>query len=272
MKKIFRSRMMTGVLFLLAVVLLFAGTLGTTQAALTIRSNDYLSAFDLDHIGVRLLENGKEVAFRTYGSTAASGFTEKQDGNIVLDNLGSDKEVKIGKQYPCAIAAQNTGTIDEYIRVTIRKYWVKDVSSSGNKGFFNSVTDAQPTKITDDIYDPAYLLLSYKGSAYNSANWYKDDSFSTECDVYYYKGTVAPDGLTAPLFDTFAVSSEITKYKMVNVIAAENKTIYTYAFDGYGFVIEAEVDAVQTHHAKAAITSAWGTSAAIMSQIGVPNE
>ena len=269
MKKIFRSRVMTGFLFLLAAVLLFAGTLGTTQAALTIRSNDYLSAFDLDHIGVRLLENGKEIAFRTYGSTAASGFTEKQNGNIILDNLGSDAEVKIGKQYPCAITTQNTGTIDQYVRVTIRKYWVKDVSDPGGKGWFKFDSKTN-TKITDDVYNPDYILLSYKGNDYNDANWYKDDSFSRECEVYYYKGTVAPDGLTAPLFDSLAIDNQITAYKLANVQSDGKTTIWTYAFDGYGFVIEAEVDAVQTHHARAAITSAWGTSAAIMNQIGVP--
>ena len=50
------------------------------------------------------------------------------------------------------------------------------------------------------------------------------------------------------------------------------KTVYTYAYDGYGFVVRAEVDAVQTHHAKAAMTSAWGTSSAVMTAMGVPSE
>ena len=34
--------------------------------------------------------------------------------------------------------------------------------------------------------------------------------------------------------------------------------MYDYAYDGYKFVVEAEVNAVQTHNAKEAIKSAWG--------------
>ena len=273
MKKILRSPVITGLLFLLAAVLLFAGTVGGTQAALSVKSKNYYSAFNLEHIGVTLYENGKAIAYRNYGSKAASGFTEKQDGNLVLNNLGDDKEVKIGKQYPCAITTQNTGTIDQYVRVTIRKYWVKDVSDPGGKGWFKFNKNTQ-TKITDDIFDPDYIVLSYKGDEYNTANWYRDDiaPFSKECDVYYYKGVVSPKGTTAPLFDSLSISNEISKYKMANVSTDGNTTIYTYAFDGYGFVIEAEVDAVQTHHAWTAMTSAWGTSADIMTGIGISKD
>ena len=78
MKKIRRSPVVTGLLFLLAVVLLFAGSVGGTQAALQVYSSDYISAFELDHIGITLYENGTPVSFRNYGDAAASGFTEKQ--------------------------------------------------------------------------------------------------------------------------------------------------------------------------------------------------
>ena len=50
-------------------------------------------------------------------------------------------------------------------------------------------------------------------------------------------------------------------------------TTYTYAYDGYGFVVQAEADAVQTHNAKAAIRSAWGLqSDAMTSQMNIPAE
>ena len=41
MKKIMHSRAVTALLFLLALVLLSVGTIGGTQAALSIRSRDY---------------------------------------------------------------------------------------------------------------------------------------------------------------------------------------------------------------------------------------
>ncbi len=68
MKKIRRSPVVAGLLFLLAVVLLFAGSVGGTQAALQIYSSDYISAFELDHIGITLYENGTPVSFRNPGS------------------------------------------------------------------------------------------------------------------------------------------------------------------------------------------------------------
>ena len=47
MKKIRRSPVVTGLLFLMAVVLLFAGSVGGTQAALQVFSDDYYSALNL---------------------------------------------------------------------------------------------------------------------------------------------------------------------------------------------------------------------------------
>lgn len=279
MKKILKSPVVTGLMFLMALALLVTGSIGTTQAALQIRSQDHVSTYALRHIGVTLRENGNAIAYRNYGSKAASGFTEVQNGNIVLNNLksetGEDEEVRIGKQYSCAITAQNTGTIDQYVRVTIRKYWVKDVSNPGGKGWFKFNSGTQ-TKITDDIFNPDYIILSAnKGdvtNTYNTADWYCGDTPSKECQVFYYKGILKPNETTTPLFNYLAISNEISKYKLENVSTDGNTTIYTYAFDGYGFVIEAEVDAVQTHHARAAMTSAWGTNIAVMNQIGLPTE
>ena len=270
MKKLLKSPVISGLLFLLAVALLFVGTAGGTQAALTIRSDEYYSGVTLDHIGVALLENGGQIAYRTYGDSYDSGWSQQQDGQIALNNLGSDTQVLIGKQYDCAITAQNTGKIDEYVRVTIRKYWVEGASSSTTKGL---IQKSAGTKITDDIYDPDYIILSYNGADYNSDAWCRDTgtgSSTDEREVYYYKGILAQGGSTEPLFDKLAISSEVTKEATKRVEG--NTTIYEYAYDGYGFVIEATVDAVQTHHARPAMRSAWGTTPAVMNAIGVPAE
>ncbi len=272
MKKLLRSPVASGFLFLLAAALLLVGTVGGVQAALTIFSDEYLSGMTLNHIGVALLENGSQIAYRTYGDGYGAGWSEQQDGEITLSSLGSDKEVLIGKQYDCAITAQNTGSIDEYVRVTVRKYWVEEASSSDSKGYIGK-TDG--TKIVDTVYDPDYIILSYESTAesYNSDAWYKDAGASTdEREVYYYKGTLAPGGATPALFDKLAISGEVTKDAVVTVEQDGNKTktIYTYAYDGYGFVIEATVDAVQTHNARPAMRSAWGTSNPVMNAVGVP--
>ena len=285
MKKFWRSTTMTAIMFLLALGLLSVGAIGGTQAALNIRSNNYYSAFDLDHIGVALLNNGSMVAQRTYNSKVSDDPEDKSavvyepDGELRAD-LGKDKEVKIGKQYSMPITVQNTGTIDQYVRVTIRKHWVDNATKQESDGWFHG-DGAKNTKV---VYPPSYIQLGYDkdGTApkesYNSSSWILDQSASTqERQVYYYKGILSHEegkNTSAPLIDNFLISPEVTRDCVVKVetIGDVTKTTYTYAYDGIGFVVTAEVDAVQTHHARAAMTSAWGTNSAVMTAMGVPSE
>ena len=261
--------MVSGLMFLMAVVLLFAGTVGGTQAALQVRSNNYYSAFDLDHIGVTLYENGQRVAYRNYGAEVESGFTESQNGRLTLNDLSGDKDFHLGKNYPFVITAQNTGTIAQYVRVTIYKYWVAigDKEERHANGWLHGTASS---KYMDSLYDPALIELSYSGGAYNGTNWVKDTSSSTpEREIYYYIGPLNPTEVSKALFTDLRVSSAVAR--LVNMTRNGNMTIYTYAYDGMGFVVEASVDAIQTHHARAAITSAWGTGSSVMDQMGIPN-
>lgn len=267
MKKIWRSRAMTALLFLMALILLSVGTIGGTQAALSLRSRNYDTSFDLDHIGVALWQNESKVGERTFRDDVNGKPTEKTDGVLAL-NLGNDAEILIGKQYPFSLTAENTGTIDEYVRISIRKYWV----------------DASGSKITDNSYLPRHILLDYESvtdtkdrteDSYNSAAWIRDESAHTdERDIYYYIGKLEPEGFTAPLFSHLSASKYTAKDAVVETSTENNvtKTVYTYAYNGCSFVVEAVVDAVQTHHAEAAITSAWGTGSAMITAMGVPSE
>lgn len=275
MKKIRRSPVVAGLLFLLAVVLLFAGSVGGTQAALQIYSSDYISAFELDHIGITLYENGTPVSFRNYGDAAASGFTEKQDGDLVLKTLEDDPSFQIGRKYPFVITCKNTGTIDHYLRVTVYKYWVQvgEGEKFGLKGWFHGLSSNTKKLLDVEKHSPATIHLGYNGSeGYNSSAWAKDpDSSTAERDVYYYTGILPVGGETAPLFDTLWVDSSVAKSVITETVGS--LTTYTYAYDGYGFVVQAEADAVQTHNARAAIRSAWGLqSDAMTSQMNIPAE
>ena len=275
MKKIRRSPVVAGLLFLLAVVLLFAGSVGGTQAALQIYSSDYISAFELDHIGITLYENGTPVSFRNYGDAAASGFTEKQDGDLVLKTLEDDPSFQIGRKYPFVITCKNTGTIDHYLRVTVYKYWVQvgEDEKFGLKGWFHGLSSNTEKLLDKEKHSPATIHLGYNGSeGYNTSAWAKDpDSSTAERDVYSYTGILPVGGETAPLFDTLWVDSSVAKSVITKTVGS--LTTYTYAYDGYGFVVQAEADAVQTHNAKAAIRSAWGLqSDAMTSQMNIPAE
>ena len=273
---------MTVVLFLLALGLLSVGAIGGTQAALNIRSNDYYSAFDLDHIGVALLNGDTQVAYRTFTDDVSAdpdkAVIVKLNGEL-RPNLGGDKEVKLGKRYSMPITVQNTGTIDQYVRVTIRKYWV--AGAEGVKPDEGYYFHGDGTKIINEVYLPAYIQLGYNGGTdnFNNGKWIWDPSAHTdEREVYYYNGVLAPGEKSAPLIDNVSISTDVTKEAVVTETTTtvggvtKTKTVYTYAYEGYGFVVIAEVDAIQTHHARAAMTSAWGTSSAVMTAIGIPNE
>ena len=267
MKKIMHSRAVTALLFLLALVLLSVGTIGGTQAALSIRSRDYDTSFDMDHIGVALWENESKVAERTFQDVVNGKPIEPTSKDLTLD-LGNDAEILIGKQYPFSLQAENTGTIDEYVRISIRKYWV----------------DASGSKITDNSYLPRHILLDYESvtdtkdrteDSYNSAAWIRDESAHTdERDIYYYIGKLEPEGFTAPLFSHLSASKYTAKNAVVETSTENNvtKTVYRYAYNDCSFVVEAVVDAVQTHHAAKAINSAWGTNGTVISQLGISAE
>ena len=272
MKKTMRSPVMTALLFVLATVMLFAGTIGGTQAVFADTSTDYLSQISMKHIGVALFENGGDaVGERTYGSDAVGGdsqtgesrgwLTNSQDGPLVINNLrqkdaaSGDKMIKIGKTYPFEITAKNTGTIPHYLRMVVYRYWIDE---NGNK-------------ILDTRYDPQMIETSFTNDAdevidYNSSAWYKDPFSTPERSIYYYR-TILPDGgMTAPLYDKLDISTDIRNY----VTIKDNQ--YEYFYNGKRFEVYIEVDAVQTHHAQDAMRSAWGMSGDLMNTLGIPNE
>ena len=115
MKKIFKSSVMTGFLFLLSILLLSVGTIGGTRAALQIESAEYESQISMRNIGVSLLENGHIVSYRNYDRNAANGRWTEETGNLVQNMVSdaNDTAFKIGKTYDFALSVQNTGMIDQ---------------------------------------------------------------------------------------------------------------------------------------------------------------
>lgn len=92
--------------------------------------------------------------------------------------------------------------------------------------------------------------------------WVIDESASTrERTVLYYTNALASGESTTPLSDTISIDPAVgTKVTRTESTDAEGNTTITmkYAYDGYTFHLDAEVDAVQTHNAEEAIRSAWG--------------
>ena len=222
-KKILTSPVTTIAAFVLAAGLLLFSSVGGARAALTYFSDDYSSDIRLEEIGVTLLENGAGVR-----------------GELLTGLIPEGESLKFGKAYPEVLSVQNSGAINEYVRVSIYKYW----------------TDEDGEKLTTLSPDLIGLILANVGSG-----WILDGEASTsERTVLYYSGLLGTGESTPAFTDTLTIDGDIAgRVRQTSVSSGGYTTITTiYEYDGARFCVEAKVDAVQEHNAQDAIWSAWG--------------
>lgn len=238
-KRFIKSPTATMLAFLLAVGLLLFSTIGGARAALTYFSDTYVSRVQMSNIGVTLLENGNAISKRDYNKTS-DGTWNESTGVLLADMLDKDEEFKVGKRYKEELNVQNSGTIDQYVRVSIYKYWVQK-------------DDKQQT-LSPGLID---LNLVNVGS-----DWILDETSSTDERTVLYYSKLLREGETTSLFADSIKVDKMVASKVTETIVKEDgnkKTIKTtYDYDGMQFCVEAKVDAVQNHNAEDAIWSAWG--------------
>ena len=246
--------LLTRVLALIAVALLVTGTVGGILAKLTIFSQEYDAQMDMKHIGIQLNEsneangaNPAKISEKTYKVTSGyDGEWVMDEGELVQNLLSAqieadkdDTYVHIGQPYNEYLSVTNTGAIDEYVRVTVYKYWIKD-------------------GVKDTSLDPALIDLHFL----DGGKWIiNEDESTTERTVLYYTDVVPVGGVTAPLTDTLKITyPTVNKTSQTTKVVDGNVTVYTttFVYDSVEFVIEAQADGVQTHNAQDAIKSAWG--------------
>jgi len=253
LKKIISSPVFSVAALLAAAGLLIFSSISGARAALNIESDDYYAHVELYDIGVQLNENGKRVAWRDYNYEVADGSWDETPGTdhmgvLCADLLGDDTQLKPGKAYTEALSVTNSGTINEFVRVTVYRYWL---DAEGNK--------------TQEL-DPSLIDLHLTPG--NS--WILDSGSSTaERTVLYYNSLLNAGVKTPDFSDTLtidpAVLKKVTTEETTTVSKGVTtyKTVTTYAYNGYQFVLEAAVDAVQEHNAQAAVKSAWGKNVVI---------
>ena len=242
LKKIIKSPITSVLLFFLAAVLLLGSAVGTTRAALSYYSENYTSRVEMDSIGVSLLENGEKVSWRDYGNSSDGTWSEAT-GALLEHMVPEGERFRLGRVYPEELAVTNSGTIDQYVRVRLYKYWL----------------DAEGEKLPDLSPDLIGLNLVNVGT-----DWIIDEASTTpERTVLYYKGILKAGDTTPPLSDTLTVDGSLAAKVSETTTKEGNVTTIrtTYDYDGVQFWVEARVDAVQTHKAQAAIRSAWGCEA-----------
>ena len=293
-RRFLRSPATTVATFVLAAALLLGSGVGAARAALNYFSETYTSEVEMFDIGVTLMENGNDVSWRNYDSRKANGTWEQKTGVLLANKWntvdedgnvteGSEGELlEIGKAYDEVLQVRNSGTINEFVRVSLYKYWS---DKDGNK--------ILPTngnyKIGSTSFDPDLIDLQldweYVAKADEKPNekqmWVEDGKASTkERTVLYYRPLLMAEdkenkvtaGVTVPFTKKIKIKQEVglvvdqTKTTTADPQDPEktHTTITTtYSYDGYSFTIEATVDAVQEHNAKAAVKSAWGQNVSV---------
>ncbi|MCF2553955.1 hypothetical protein [Faecalicatena contorta] len=221
-----------------AVLLLLGSTIGSTRAALTYYSENYVAGMELSSIGVSLLENGKVVSSRDY---ADNGEWKGEADGVLLDGFLEEGEKIIpGKNYDEVLSVRNSGNIDTYVRVIVTTNWL----------------DKEKKKVPVTTLDPGLIELHYLDG------WRVDDAASTsERTVLYYQDILSA-GSEVAFADSLRINPDICNRLTQTV--DDNVYTYTYEYDGYSFQIAAEVDAVQTHNGKDAVKSAWGIDGSIL--------
>lgn len=237
-----RRNVTTIALLAAAVVLLLGSMAGSSQAALTYFSQNYSAQITVSDIGITLLENGADVSWRNY--TGADDQWEETTGVLLsgLIDAEAGETVQLGYGYPEELTVRNTGSIDQYARVTVYRYWI---DSEGKK-----------TELS-----PRLIGLHFLAGDTDSG-WVIDEEASTPERTVLYYTRILKAGETAPAFtDTLSLDPALAEKVTETRTTDENGyTVITTTFDydGIQFVVEAEADAVQTHNAREAIKSAWG--------------
>lgn len=261
---------------LAATALLFGGGgFAGTKAALTYFSNDYTAEFKLDHLQVHLIENGvdvchdknKMITVHRSDDATAKPKQEKYKGNLVeylgykndthygdtaAYKLGTPGKVEPGRTYKEEIGAKNGNDINEYVRLTVRKYWV---GKDGKK---------------QTALDPEFIKLTYNGNDYNTDGWQENIKEATPESRTFYLNKILGDSASSPLlFNELTIDKEVANLGNEDV-RSETRTDengqtvtvieYRYDYDDYTFYIEADVQAIQTHNVNDAISALWGVS------------
>lgn len=229
----------TAVLFALALLLLGSSTVAGARAALNIQSEYYNSEVEVLDIGVVLVEKQSDDSFKTVvGKNSLMGATSP-----IAEQIKQDTKLLPGKLYPEVLAVRNNAEINEYVRVSVFKYWL----------------DKQGEKTS--VMNSDWIELGFV----TGKGWTQDDSEGSNTEertILYYKDYLKPGEQTTPFLESVKIND-----KILTLVSQESHvegdvtvTTTTFLYNDYQFCIEVLVDGVQDHNADQAKLSAWGVN------------
>lgn len=247
-KKILQGKKGTVLLFAMAALMFASSAITGTRAALTYYSENYTMQMEIHDIGVTLVEKSakgkKDISSRDYAG--GGGNWNEKEGKLLGDMLEeTNGKLAVGRNYTEELSVKNTGNIEQYVRVSILKYW----------------TDEDGKKQTN--LSPSLIVLKMTDSG-----WLQDKTASSEeRTVLYWPYPLGVGESTAAFSKTISIDEDIALKVTEKSETKDGLTTITTEspYDGAKFNLEVEVDAVQTHNAKDAIKSAWGVDVNVSS-------
>ena len=256
MKRFLRRELPFTVAVLAAALMVFCSSARETRSALSYQSEYYKAKVSAKNIGVTLMANGVEIAKRDNTYTVSND-VKTNDWDTSVSNaasaggsfFGSGNSIHPGKNNDMALKIKNSGEIDTYVRLILRRYWVEGADKRVN---------LDPEKIDITV---------------NTSDWILDESWKEptkphpETLVLYYKGILPAGDETSSATQYVQIDNNVMLpegYDASRTVALPGGETGRYidfiTYDNLGFTIEVEADAVQTHNAAAAMKSAWGIS------------
>ena len=199
-------------------------------------------AATMGSIGTSIVENGTVVANRDYNSD--DSWEGTKSGALFSNMTEEIDNFILGKRYSYKISVKNSGNIDTYVRMIIKK----------------TIQDANGDK--DTTISPELIELEFSNEDWIIA----EDQSTPERTVCYYKKILEMGSTTPNLINSIKVDNSIGKISTEKLVTDENgyETIEVgYAGAEKSFNLDMEVDAVQTHNAADAIKSAWGVNVTV---------
>ncbi|WP_052169837.1 hypothetical protein [Pseudobutyrivibrio ruminis] len=236
MKRIIKNPL---TILVLGLIIVAGSSVGATRAAMSYSNAAEEVSFETEELNVDLQEE-RNGGYVSVAMSRSDSNQQNMVGKLELTALNETNPLEVNHNYEEHVRIQNTGAYDEYVRVLVRKSWIKN---DGSK---------------DTRLDPSVITLK------TTDDWFIDKNESTtEGTVYYYRKPVTV-GEKVQFLDAISFEREILDGVTTTKVSEDGKTIKNvYGYDGKTFEIEIRVDAVQTHSGAEAILGAWGVEATI---------
>ncbi len=238
MKRIIKNPL---TILVLGLIIVAGSSVGATRAAMSYSDAVEEVSFETEELNVDLQEerNGGYVSVAMSRSDSnQQNMVGKLELKALYEQITEKKPLEVNHNYEEHVQIENTGAYDEYVRVLVRKSWIKN---DGSK---------------DTRLDPSVITLK------TTDDWFIDKNESTTEGTVYYCRKPVTVGEEVQFLDAISFEREILD-GVTKTDVSDDGTIVknVYGYDGKTFEIEIRVDAVQTHSGAEAILGAWGVEA-----------